>query len=386
MLLPPASDFTGNDRTEGQKKAFINTLRDDYLAKLFGVDGELLQQDNAVIGGDFGTNPWQRGTSFTSVTNGVYVADRFVWQQGGAVVVDISRSTDAPSVAEAGRLITHSLKIDVTTADTSIASSDNAYIQTKIKGRNWVRLAQRETVLVFWVRATKIGTYCASLRNSAADRSCVKEFVINAVDTWEEKTLVFPASPSAGTWDYGGGIGVHLAICLMSGSDFQGAADTWNSANDIATANQVNGVDSASNNFFIADVRFGVGGVNTGFKQPTAEEVFKACRHYHLHFKPAAGGAAAAMGLVYSTTQVYVQFFFEPPMRAAPTLAAFTVGNLGVRAANATHVVLTGLTVQSSRPEWVQLDATVASGLVAGNSTVLIDNAGSGEMSLTAEL
>ena len=48
------------------------------------------------------------------------------------------------------------------------------------------------------------------------------------------------------------GIGLQVKWALATGTNYQGVADTWNSAQDTGTSNQVNACDSTSNNFFLS--------------------------------------------------------------------------------------------------------------------------------------
>ena len=208
---------------------------------------DLQPNRNAIINGDF--NVWQRGTSFTSVVDGTYVADRWFYSKISSAVHDITLSSDVPTVAQAGRLFKNSLKADCQTVDSSIASGDLVRISQRIEGFNWLPLAQRTITLSFWVKATKTGIYCVSLGNSGADRSYVAEYTVNVSNTWEFKTITFTASPSAGTWNYENGVGLALTFTLASGSTFQTTKDTWQTGSFFATANQVNACDSTSNDF-----------------------------------------------------------------------------------------------------------------------------------------
>ena len=95
---------------------------------------------NMIIGGNFDTNPWQRGTSFSSLgTTDTVTADRFEWVTagGGSGIVTVSESAGAPTVAQAGFVLTNALHTDVTTLDSSIASGENYLISTKIEGYDW---------------------------------------------------------------------------------------------------------------------------------------------------------------------------------------------------------------------------------------------------------
>lgn len=108
---------------------------------------------NAIINGDM--NIWQRGTSFAASASGAYTADRFNTGNTGAAVYTVSRSTDVPTIAQAGRLFNYSLDVQVTTADASVAAGDTVGIFQPVEGHNWLPLAGRVTTYSFWCKAKK---------------------------------------------------------------------------------------------------------------------------------------------------------------------------------------------------------------------------------------
>jgi hypothetical protein len=171
--------------------------------------------------------------------------------------------------------------VDCTTADASISAGDYTFVDHRVEGYNWLPLTQRIVTLSFWVKGTKTGIHCVSLINSGADRSCVKEFTINTTATWEKKTLTFPVSPSAGTWDYTTGIGIYIRFALAAGSTFQTTADAYQTGNFFATSNQVNATDDTANDFRLCGVQLEAGSVATEVEQRTFPEELALCERYY---------------------------------------------------------------------------------------------------------
>jgi hypothetical protein len=234
---------------------------------------------NAVMNGSF--DIWQRGASFAAIASGSYSADRWRYANVGAAVHTISRSTDVPTVAQAGVLAPYSMLVDCTTVDSSVAAGDLVAIQQRIEGTVWRRFAQRDLVITFWVKATKTGIHCVSLNNAAGDRSLVAEYTINTTNTWEKKTVTFTASPSAGTWDFTSTGYTQLAFTLMAGSTWQTTAGSWQNGLYLATANQVNACDSTSNDFRLALVQLEAGSVATPFEDIPFEVELSRCQRYY---------------------------------------------------------------------------------------------------------
>ena len=235
---------------------------------------------NLLIGGNFSTNPWQRGTSFSGVGSGDYVADRFRWRKAGIAAVTISKTADAPTVAEAGIFTEHCLHVDVTGADGSVGVNDNNRVLNVIEGYDWAQIAQRAFTVTFWVKSTKTGIFCVYFKNSAT-YSYIAEYTVNTTDTWELKTVNVSASPAAGTWNYTNGFGLEVGFSLAVGTTYQTTADAWNAGNFYATANQVNALDSTSNNFKIALIQVEEGSAATPFEVRSRADELALCQRYY---------------------------------------------------------------------------------------------------------
>lgn len=288
---------------------------------------------NAIINGDF--NIWQRGTSFASPASGTTTADRWRYSKAGTMVHDISRSTDVPTVAQAGRLFNYSFLVDCTTAHAAMAAGDVLYIDQAIEGYNWLPLAQRALTLSFWVKATKTGTYCAFVYNNGGDRCFVSEFTVNTTATWEKKLISIPASPSAGTWDYTNGVGARVGVCLAAGTDFHTTAGSWQTTvtAKIATANQVNAADNVANNFQITGVQLEAGSVATKFEYRTFQDELALCLRYYAKTFPydtaPAQNSGSKLGAVAqhgaAANQSFIADWRLPVvMRAAPTVVTYS--------------------------------------------------------------
>lgn len=304
----------------------------DYPSKYAGLLGYLdtlispLPGRNKIINGKMEIA--QRGTSFAAIASGTYTLDRFQWQQAGTGVVTVSQQADVPSSNE----FQNSLRVAVTTADTSIAAGDIYAVRHVVEGYNVRDLIGKTLTLSFWVRSSKTGTHCVSLVNSVGNRSFVAEYTVNAANTWESKSITINGGLiTAGTWDWTNGIGISLWFVLAAGTTWQTTAGAWQTGSFYATSNQVNCLDSTSNIFAITGVQLEVGSVATPFEhRPIGAELALCqryfCKTYDLGTAP---GVATVAGSIYSisnatavgTTPGYFPFPVE--MRSAPTLTFY---------------------------------------------------------------
>lgn len=294
-----------------------------------------VMQESPIINGGFLL--WQRGTSFAAAADGAYTADRWRYGKTGAMVHTVSQSATAPAVAALVPLQSYSLLVDCTTVDSSIAAGDFCIVEQRIEGYNWLALAQYATAWSFWHNHTKVGTYCVALVNSGGDRSCVATYTQAVTNTWELATVTFPASPSAGTWDYTTGIGARLIFPLTAGSTFQTTAGAWQTGLFFATSAQVNACDDTANNFRLWGVQPARGTAAIPYvHRPIGLELLRALRYYTKTFAyataPAQATGAFANSLRYlvqvaAANANSVLWQFPVPMRVAPTPTAYSVSS-----------------------------------------------------------
>ncbi len=241
---------------------------------------------NIIINGDMSIA--QRGTSQASITSsGYYTLDRFRTAINNGGTWTQSQSTTVPS----GQGFATSLKMDCTTADTSLSSGDFLHVQIPIEAQYLQYLkygtSSAETLtLSFWVRSNKTGTYCICLQKSDNTRyDFVAEYSISSADTWEKKTItIAPDSnikASGGAIDNDNGEGFKLKFTLLS-SGRTGTNNTWNSSTPAdCTSNQVNLADSTSNEWYITGVQLEAGTTASDFEFLPVDVNLRRCQRYY---------------------------------------------------------------------------------------------------------
>ena len=271
-------------------------------------------------------------SDFTGISGTTYIMDRWRWAQDADCVVTLSRSTDVP----AGLGFPASFKVDVTTADSSIGADQLAHIQTGIEGRDLHHLlygtsSAKKLTLSFWVKSTKTGTYCFSLFKADADGSLtaytfVKEYTIFSADTWEKKIITIePDSQiksAAGKIENDNGLGFRAMWSLAEGSNRNTATDnTWNSSSGVtATSNQVNFLDSTSNDFYLTGCQLEVGDKATEFDfVPTDIETLR-CKRYYQRYNRNANYSGLGVAVPWSTTNANLIWTMETQPRGNPSI------------------------------------------------------------------
>jgi hypothetical protein len=297
-------------------------------AKINDIGGGQLSNRNMIINGAMVVS--QRGTSHTSQHNANnYGIDR--WQvvcgNTSAVLVHSQETTGGPDGFK------NWLKISPSTADTSIAANDYSSVQQKIEGYNFAParygFADAKNVTVsFKFKTNKAGTYCICHRNSAADRNYIHEFTPVADGSWQ--TITYTVTPDiSGTWDTTNSIGWRFEIFLANGSNNQSSTtDSWFSGQYYhATPNQVNFLDSTSNELGITGVQVEVGNFATSFEHRMyGDEELRCMRYYQRFGETIPNGAGQDDGFMtfanYTANNAYGGQKFTIPMRSRPTMVA----------------------------------------------------------------
>ena len=280
---------------------------------------------NRIINGAMVFDQRNAGASVTPTADNTYTLDRWKTRNGGGA----GRFSVIQSSTSAANFPT-SVLLTVTT--TSAPSGVEIYgFEQDIEGYNitdfgWGTANAQAVTLSFQVRSSLTGTYCISIRNSAADRSYVAEFTINSANTFETKTITVPAI-TTGTWLSTNGAGLLFLVCLGSGSTREGTAGSWQSSNIVATSNQVDWINTSSATFYITGVQLEKGSTATSFDyRPYGTELALCQRYCEI-------GEVNVVGAYINTTIVVGSICFKVTKRASPTLTYSGTPSLYVNSA-----------------------------------------------------
>lgn len=229
----------------------------------------------------------QRGT-VTGVTSGYGGPDRFVFVRSGAAAVDMSQSTDVPS----GSGFAKSTKLDVSTADSSLAAGDYALWAQRFEGLNLQSIKKgssnaEKLTASFWIKSSTTGTYILEIFDSDNTRQVSASYSVSTADTWEHKVITFPAD-TTGALDDDNVASFTMTFWLAAGSTFSGGTlnTSW-AANTNANraVGQVNAVDDTANNIYFTGVQLEIGETATPFEHRSFDEEMRLCLRYFERFK-----------------------------------------------------------------------------------------------------
>jgi len=273
----------------------------------------------------------QRSVSETGLgaTTGYHTVDRFVLNMGntaGRLTMSQESITDLSGFAKA-------VKLDCTTADTSIASNERLIFVQRFEGQDLQQIkkgtsdAERVTVS-FYVKGNANATYTLELADEDNSRFVAQEFSVTSSWTRVVKTFV---ADTTGKFDNDNAHSMSLNIWLHAGSDFTGGTFTSNTvhttANQRVGDNQTSFYDSTDRTFFITGVQLEVGEQATPFEHRSFGEELALCQRYFERTEGidssarSVGGFAVGAGVWYATNQLLAIFPFKQTKRAIPSIS-----------------------------------------------------------------
>jgi len=302
------------------------------LAALIGSQTALSNR-NLIINGGMKVN--QRGTN-SSITSGSanFGPDRFRMQISDLGTWEMSQSTTTPS----GQGFSHSLKLNCTTADTSVAAGSYLLLQQVIEGQNlqqacWGTSSAKPLTYSFWIRATKTGTITVEFQHQNSSGNYFTRsttFTVSSSNTWEKKIISVPANTSQDIENLNTD-GFYITWWFSAGSNWTGG--TFNNsayvtgsgiANTRVSSDVVNHADSTSNEIYITGVQLEVGSTATDFDHSESYgETLAKCQRYYTRWQSTAAKNWPRFFQPAYVNNGYVSgtFAFPTQMRDHPSLA-----------------------------------------------------------------
>jgi len=238
---------------------------------------------NVIINGAM--NVAQRATSSTGIgaSSGYFVCDRWRFSKGGDASDGRFTMTQDSSAPEG---FANSMKLDCTTADTSIAAGEFLLISQRIEGQNMQTFAKgtssaKPFAVSFYVKGNASATYVCELVDQDNSRQISKTF--NVTTDWARIELSFPAD-TTGTLDDDNAKSFELFIWLHAGSTYNSGTLNSSSWASLTNANRAVGIssffDSTARTFFITGVQLEVGQNPTEFEHEPFERTLSKCQRY----------------------------------------------------------------------------------------------------------
>jgi len=272
----------------------------------------------------------QRSTSVTGIgaSSGYFTVDRFKIDVGStAGRLTMTQTSDGPSG------FANCIKLDCTTADTSVAAGEFLVLATRFEGQDLQRFMKgtsdaKEYTVSFYVKGNASATYVCELADRDNSRGVSKTFAVTT--GWTRVEITFPAD-TTGAFDDDNANSLDLQIWLHAGSTYNSGTlqQTWAA---FTSANRAVGgssfFDSTDRTFFITGVQLEVGSVATEFEHRSFGEELALCQRYLFRIDRISGvNTAAHNGAWYSSDSFYGVIHFPVKMRGQPTFTSGSVTN-----------------------------------------------------------
>lgn len=288
---------------------------------------------NKIINPDFRINQRNANTAVACASTNAWVCDRWGFRGAASTAGRVTGQMQT-----SGGLRSNGWVRLVSTGANPPSVSARLQFGQPIEGRNvadlrWGTADARSAVLTFDFRASVVGTYSASLQNSAGDRSFVFSFSVTASDTFQTYQVDVPG-PTSGTWLVNNGIGALLLFDVGSGTDLAtGSTGVW--VNQNVTRGVVHTPLSSTSGATvgIGAVQLEVANFGSKFEvRPDALE-FALCQRYREKSYDVGtdAGAVTMIGreVAYapgSAAPWICSVDFKVPKRAAPVITLYSPG------------------------------------------------------------
>jgi len=344
---------------------------------------------NLVINGAMNVAARNASVAGIGASSGYFTCDRWrIDTSASAGRLTMSQTADGPNGISA-----NCIKLDCTTADTSIAAGENMTIQHRFEGQNIQRIGSgvagaKQITLSFYVKASAAFTFGAELFNGDNNRQITKLF--DTTTDWVRHEITFPADVDDGSSPFvdDNTVALFLVFHLHAGSTFTSGTLNTAAFADTTNANRAAGIDSfysnTANNFFLTGVQMEVGPVATEFEQEDISVTENKCMRYYEK-QSADNGEYIAVGYNESTGNGRGIIPFKVRKRAAPTMtdsgthfAALSTGSTG----DAADVTFDAATLDNAR--WILTNSNTT--LVDGGASLLVSKVDGAFVQADAEL
>ena len=335
----------------------------------------------------------QRGTSETGIgaSSGYFTLDRHrisVGNTAGRLTMSQASITDLPGFANA-------LKLDCTTADTSIAANEDLVIQHRLEGQDLQVLkkgtssAQPVTVS-FYMKTNKAFTFMCELDDTDNNRVNTQQFTTTT--SWTRHSLTFTGD-TTGTLNDDANLSMRLNFWLHAGSNFTGgtySANTWQSRQSSDNMRAV-GIgsffDNTANEIHLTGLQLEIGEKATPFEHRAYADELLRCQRYFIVIADGNDTGTFTNTHAWTSNEVIGHLGFgNVEMRANPTLsksdnAHFTIRSGGVDE-NTDNVTF----IQSDKKGNCRAEFSGTGGLTAGRGAWVKTNNASAYIHADAEL
>ena len=310
---------------------------------------------NRIINGDMRIDQRNDGGIVTvNSSANFYPVDRYRCTSVGGGAFTTQRDTNAP----AG--FTNSLKVVVTTADSTLANT-SIYVATQvIEGFNiadlgWGTANAKPVILSFWVRSSVAGTMGGVIRNlfDGATASYPFSYEIEYENTWEQKAVTILGPPSGTAFGTTNGEGFLVSFTFGASSNRLGADATWGS-NLWGPTGMTQLISTLNATIYYTGLQLEEGTVATPFEHRPIGTELALCQRYAIMFgnntvDATVDGGHLALGWIDTIDNFAGMIFLPTTMRERPVLNAWGTSNFEIAYTDLSVSTVSGVNISQIR-------------------------------------
>ena len=276
---------------------------------------------NVVING--GMQIAQRGTNSTGNTSGGFkTCDRWELSLTSAGTWTVAQSTNCPDG------FNNSIKLDCTTANTSLSATSFLSIRTAFEGQDLQRFAKGKSgakaiTVSFYVKTNKNGTYAVELYDVDNTKIATSLYTVSN-NNWNRYEFTIPASTNTGEFANDNNKSMSLGFIVAAGTNFTNGTQygffVQGSNLNRAAGLTVNLADSTSNEFYLTGVQMEVGETATPFEHRNISDELTRCQRYYQLY----GAQRHTWYTNVNGTDHRKMVYFPNTMRTSPTMNLYS--------------------------------------------------------------
>lgn len=341
---------------------------------------------NLLIGGDFTTNPWQRGTPVVAPVDTQYTADRWQWRTNGGQVFTVSKAANAPTAAQsAGISTSNCLQALCTVANAFPLAGDFAIFRQWIEGINFSAALQQPLILSFWHAHSLVNDYAVAISNGAQTFTFIGAYKQLVANAWEQAVIQISAPPAAIPFLVGvNQKGLGLDFPLLAGANFRGGTNNaWTAGAWLSSATGTGTIGGGVNDAFrIALAQLEIGSIANLFDRLHEQQVLALCQRYfwktfNQGVTPVQNVGSGVGAITYRTAVAGAvahgaRVPFPVPMMTVPTVVTFNPNIANANWRNFTLAADSGVpAVTANGDSSIFIDNPQVAGDAAGNLQIL---------------
>ena len=283
----------------------------------------------------------QRASTVTGIggSSGYFSADRWRINVNGTSAGRLTMKHAAPNDLPGFQ---RAIKLECTTADTSIAAGERMFLEQKLEGQDVQGMMKgtsdaKAVTVSFYVKGHDSATYTVGLYEGTTGRKIAATFPVTT--SWVRQTVTFPGD-TTGVIPNDNTAQLHLRFYLHAGSNYTSGTlgTSWNAdGNTTQISSSGNSFfESTSAEFFLTGVQMEIGSQATPFEHRSFGEELNLCRRYFTVLADGRRSVAEAIcqGSYYTANILFHTVVLPVEMRAQPSMITANGTNYYITFAN----------------------------------------------------